>query len=111
MPVDRVENWKKFSEHMEEYIRDHTIEKYTMEKIDGLDLMSISKPIICIWNILRYAVRIWNNRMKEQDIEKIAHYAELAWTLSGGKILRTEEIEGQCGQRGTQENFSLDAVP
>ena len=97
MPVDRVENWKKFSEHMEEYIREHTIEKYTMEKIDGLDLMSISKPIICIWNILRYAVRIWNNRMKEQDIEKIAHYAELAWTLSGGKILRTEEIKGQCG--------------
>ena len=111
MPVDRVENWRKFSEHMEEYIREHTIEKYTMEKIDGLDLMSISKPFICIWNILRYAVRIWNNRMKEQDIEKIAHYAELAWTLSGGKILRTEEIEEQCGQRGIKGNFFLDAVP
>ena len=28
--------------------------------------------------------------MKGRDIEKIAHYAELAWTLSGGKIVKDE---------------------
>ena len=97
MPVDRVGNWRKFSEHMEEYIREQTIEKYTIERADGLDLMSISRPIICVWNILRYAVRIWNNRMKENDIEKIAHYAELAWTLSGGKVVKTGETEEEYG--------------
>ena len=26
--------------------------------------------------------------MKEHDLEKVAHYTELAWTLSDGKIIK-----------------------
>ena len=93
MEIDRVENWKKFSEHMENYIKEQTIEKYGFENSDSesgaFDLMSITKPVVCVWNILRYSLRIWNGKMKEHDIEKVAHYAELAWTMSGGENIKT----------------------
>jgi len=89
---NRIENWDKFSAHMETYIRERTIEKYKMDETsDGIDLMSISKPEICLWNILRYSLRIWNGKQKEHDLEKIAHYAELAWTLSDGKKVSKNE--------------------
>ena len=82
MPVDRVENWKKFSQHMEEYIRERTVNKYKAEDQGGLDLMSVThEPRICVWNVLKYALRIWNKGMKEHDLEKIAHYAEMAWNM------------------------------
>jgi hypothetical protein len=86
---DRVENWKKFSKHMEGYIQKQTVQKYGFgdsfreEKV--FDLMSITKPIVCVWNILRYSLRLWNGMGKEYDLEKIAHYAELAWTMEGKK--------------------------
>jgi len=28
--------------------------------------------------------------MKEHDLEKIAHYAELAWTMPGGEVVKNE---------------------
>ena len=91
MAEDRVENWQKFAKHMEEYIRDRTVGKYGIENSDesgGFDLMSITrKPLICVWNILRYSLRMWNGKQKEHDIEKIAHYAEMNWTMSGGKVV------------------------
>ena len=98
MEIDRVENWRKFSEHMESYIQDHTIAKYGIENSGsgGFDLMSITRsPLICAWHVLKYSLRIWNNKMKDRDIEKIAHYAELAWTLSGGKIIKNEGHSAQ----------------
>ena len=87
MGVDRVEDWRKFSKHMENYIREKTIEKYGIDNSDSgvFDLMSISKPIICVWNILRYSLRMWNGKGKGRDLEKIAHYAQLAWGMSGDK--------------------------
>ena len=54
MEIDRVENWRKFSEHMENYIQDHTIEKYGIDNSDsgGFDLMSITRsPLICVWGM------------------------------------------------------------
>jgi len=91
MKNDRVENWRKFSAHMEKYIQEKTVEKYKMDETgDGFDLMSISKPKICVWNILRYALRIWNGKKKEHDMEKVAHYAEMAWTMSGGDVGKME---------------------
>ena len=54
--------------------------------------MSITKnPLIFVWNILQYSLRIWNGKQKNHDIEKIAHYAELAWTMSGGKVIKTDK--------------------
>ena len=91
---DRVANWEKFSEHMKEYIRDRTVEKYGVKnsvESGNFDLMSITRnPLICIWNILRYSLRIWNGKQKPHDIEKIAHYAELAWTMSNGKVIKND---------------------
>lgn len=85
MNNDRVENWKKFSAHMEQYIAEQTVEKYKMDEDKGIDLMSISKPEICVWNILRYALRMWNGKKKPHDVEKVAHYAEMCWTLNSNE--------------------------
>lgn len=91
MAEDRVANWQKFAKHMEEYIQDRTVKKYGIENAGGFDLMSITRnPLICIWNILRYSLRIWNGKQKEHDIEKIAHYAELAWTMADGEIIKSD---------------------
>jgi hypothetical protein len=93
MTIDRVEEWKKFSRHMEKYIKEQTVEKYGLDKADskGLDLMEITKsPLICVWQILKYSLRIWNNKMKPRDIEKIAHYAEFSWTISKGQIIKND---------------------
>jgi len=46
----------------------------------------ITKPVVCVWNILRYALRNWKGKGKEHDLEKIAHYTELAWAMEGEKI-------------------------
>ena len=85
MEIDRVEEWKKFAEHMENYIKEQTLAKYGVENSgNSVDLMAITRdPRVCVWNILRYALRMWNGKMKEHDLEKVAHYAELAWALSG----------------------------
>ncbi len=73
---------------MKSYIREQTVEKYGIENSGGFDLMSITKkPIICVWHIFKYSLRIWNGKMKDHDLEKIAHYAELAWTMSDGKVV------------------------
>ena len=80
MGVDRVEEWKRFSEHMEEDIRDQTVEKYGRGNSTGgsFDLMTITRPEVCIWNIHRDSLRNWNGKGKEHDQEKIAHYAAQA---------------------------------
>ena len=38
MAVNRVAEWKKFSQHMEEYIRERTGGKYGIENSEGFDL-------------------------------------------------------------------------
>jgi hypothetical protein len=35
-----------------------------------------------------YSLRNWNGKGKEHDLEKIAHYAEMAWTMGGDKLLK-----------------------
>ena len=54
-----------------------------------MQLVSITRnPLICVWNILKYSLRIYNGKQKTHDIEKIAHYDELAWTMSGEKVIK-----------------------
>ena len=43
MAVNRVAEWKKFSQHMEEYIPDRTGGKYGIENSEGFDLMSTTR--------------------------------------------------------------------
>ena len=91
---NRVENWKKFAEHMEKYIKERTVEKYGVKNSGGeagFDLMSITRNPLFVFGIfLRYFLRIWNGKQKTHDIEKIAHYAELAWTMSDGKVIKND---------------------
>ncbi len=48
------------------------MEKYGTDNSGGFDLMAITRsPLICVWHILKYFLRIWNNSMKEHDLEKI----------------------------------------
>jgi len=76
---------------MEEYIRERTIKKYEIDATGGFDLMSIIRsPIICVWHILKYSLRMWNNKGKAHDLEKMAHYAEMAWTMGDGEGVRNE---------------------
>ena len=91
MAVDRIENWQKFSQHMERYIQENTLQKYSGDKT--VDLMAITNnPIICVWNILKYSLRIWNGRMKPHDIEKITHYAEMFWSMQ--ETPASTQVEG-----------------
>jgi hypothetical protein len=88
MHQNRLKNWQTFSRHMEEYIRDRTIEKYSADGSGEADLMTITNSaIVCVWNILKYALRIWRGRMKRHDLEKIVHYSEIAWTMSQGELI------------------------
>ena len=43
--------------------------------------MMWTTPIICIWCIIKYSLRLWNGKGKDRDLEKIAHYAQMAWTM------------------------------
>ena len=63
-----------------------------MTRGSDIDLMSIAEPEIAIFNILKYALRIHNGMMKPDDLFKIAHYSQLAWALSGGKIIGDEKV-------------------
>lgn len=92
--VDRVRDWDEFSSYMRKYIQDKTVLKYG-QKSSGMDLMSVTKPWVCIWNIFKYILRLWNNSGKRYDIEKIIHYAQMSVTLSKGDLTK-------CGVRESE---------
>jgi hypothetical protein len=37
--------------------------------------------VMC-WNLLKYSLRVWLGSAKRHDFEKIAHFAQMAWTLA-----------------------------
>jgi len=77
--VDRRKDFGAFSRYMTSEYLQRTVDKYQGAE-EKLDLMSFTPSKICIWNILKYALRLWNDKGKEHDLEKIAHYAQIAWT-------------------------------
>jgi hypothetical protein len=82
--VDRVGNWDKFAKVVHDYIASFTTEKYGSGQT--VDLMHFTPPHISVWNVLKYAIRIWNGKPKRHDLLKIAHYIEMAWTYSEGDV-------------------------
>lgn len=80
MEVDRIKDWRKFSEYMAEQYLVETVRKYAGRE-NAPDLMVYTDKRVCIWNILKYALRLWNKEGKEHDFEKIAHYASMAWGM------------------------------
>ena len=85
-PVDRVKNWREFSNHMIHYLETQVQGKYQGDK-DYPDLMWFTDVKTCVWNILKYGLRLFRGRGKEHDLEKVAHYAEMAWTMERGKTV------------------------
>lgn len=88
--IDRVKDWDEFSNYMRKYIEDKTVSKYG--KRSSTDLMAMTNPDVCIWNIIKYAMRLYNGAGKRYDLEKIIHYAQMAITLSEGDLTK-------CGVR------------
>jgi len=79
-PVDRVVDWDKFASDMHNYIGQFTISKYGGSDKPTFDLMVVTEPRECIWNILKYSLRLWNGKGKKYDWFKIAHYCQMGWT-------------------------------
>jgi hypothetical protein len=49
---------------MAKYIREQTVARYGRGNSGAgtFDLITIAKPEVCVWNILRYSLRNWNGR-------------------------------------------------
>lgn len=84
---DRIKKWQEFSQYMETEYLDRTIAKYGKQRAP--DLMQVTPIMVCIWNIIKYAFRLWNGKGKGREFEKIAHYAQIAWTK---EILGKEKL-------------------
>jgi hypothetical protein len=76
---DRIGDWQAFSKRMEEYLL-VPIKKYG-GKTRFNDFLFYTGLRVMSWNILKYALRIWLGAGKRNDFEKIAHYAQMAWTV------------------------------
>lgn len=93
--IDRVSDWDEWSKIMRNYIQEKTVSKYGQDQL-SFDLMVITEPRICIWNIFKYALRLWLNSGKVNDLHKICHYSQMAYTLSKGDLSKA----GITNQRG-----------
>ena len=91
MGVDRVGDWDKFALEMHDYIAKFTVSKYGSDGEDGreqMDLMVFTSANVCVWNILKYSIRLFNNKGKINDLFKIAHYVQMAHTLCKGDLTK-----------------------
>jgi len=95
MKIDRVGDWDEWSKIMQNYIESFTVSKYGQNE-NSVDLMYFTEPRVCVWNILKYAFRLWNGRGKINDLHKICHYAQMAYTLSNGDLSKA----GITNQKG-----------
>jgi hypothetical protein len=97
--IGSVEAWKEFAKMMEEYIDKNTMKKYSARK--EFELIDVTTPEVCFFQIMRYALRGMNGMGKPNDIQKIAHYAQFAWHLSGQR--KTAEAEKELLLETSQE--------
>jgi len=83
----RVEQWVEFSCHMENYISERTLAKYTVGSIDFMGLIDRFgyTRVVAAALILKYTIRILNGKQKEHDLEKIVHYAQILWSSGNEK--------------------------
>lgn len=77
--ITSPEAWNEFSEHVLKYIDSHTMEKYKNDKNFDLVDSNVTNVDVCLWNIIKYALRMKNGKGKPRDIEKIVHYASFVW--------------------------------
>jgi len=79
------ENWNVFSKKVKELIQSGK-EKYIIQKDKGaafqteaIDIIIDLNPDYPVAVMLKYIIRFFNKRNSE-DLLKIAHYAQIAWT-------------------------------
>jgi hypothetical protein len=75
---DRLGDWEKFHQRMIEYLQ-IPIHKYGAAS-EMNDLLHYTGLRVMCWHLLKYSLRIWLGFGKQNDFEKIAHYAQMAWT-------------------------------
>lgn len=90
--IDRIGDWKEFSEYMAEQYLQEMVDEYGGRE-GAPDLMVFANRMICVWNILKYALRLWNGKGKPKDLEKITYCAQIAWTMGGGTYAVTQSIK------------------
>lgn len=77
---DRIGDWKKFSSHMADTYLGPVVKKYGKSGQFN-DLLHYTGLRVIVWNLLKYSLRLWNGSGKQNDFEKITHYAQMGWTL------------------------------
>ena len=92
---DRLKDWYAFHGHMDVYL-EAPIKKYGAEQQMN-DFLHYTDLRTMFWNILKYALRLWLGHGKEHDLEKIAHYAQMAWTLKEYKQIDAPFIKVEKG--------------
>jgi hypothetical protein len=75
---DRLGDWQKFNQRMIEYLQ-IPIHKYGAAG-EMNDLLHYTGLRVMCWHLLKYSLRIWLGFGKRHDLEKIAHFAQMAWT-------------------------------
>lgn len=75
---DRLGDWEKFHQRMIEYLQ-IPIQKYGAAN-EMNDLLHYTGLRVMCWHLLKYSLRIWLGHGKRHDFEKIAHFAQMAWT-------------------------------
>lgn len=91
---EKYKEWMEFARKVGDYIEANTIEKYG----DTGDSLTVeTEPRICVWNILKYSIRMWKNRGKTNDIFKICHYAQMCYDECNGDFTKA----GITNEKGT----------
>lgn len=86
MAFDRIKEWNKFNESMNLYLEANVLGKYGSDETGGMDMLDETTPQECIWNIIKYALRMRRKSGKTNDLFKIAHYAQIAFSKCGGDL-------------------------
>jgi hypothetical protein len=74
----RAKSFLSFASHVADYIDDYTVPKYGDS---GKDLCSGYTFEQCMREIAKYAARNISKHGKRHDIEKIVHYAQMAYDI------------------------------
>jgi len=81
MPVDRINDWKRFSRKVLAHVKGYTIPQY--ETKEGDDQVERFTSRDCVQNIKRYINRFDTNVRGEsetlRDLLKVAHYSQFAY--------------------------------
>ncbi len=101
--LDRVGDWRRFSEQMERHITEYTVPQYQHEDAET-DQVGAWDSATCVENMRRYINRFGKNARggKEalRDMLKLAHYAQFAY----------EKLKAELGEPDVYEPVGLGSI-